>query len=440
MQMGQQMGPPMPPHMQMGQQMPSQMGQQIDNNLNQQIIGKLPQNYNGSIPSDLINNMPMVGGNNSNFELHNIPKYLKKEIVSKTSNINSIAPKQQINKNLIDRKLNKKIMNEVSSKYNGLVPLELINNLPMVGGYSQKKNSKLKNEGGKQLGGSGRIIPSYIDDRNTPFKSKERKVSETTHYKEANFKNQNNAPNNSLFEVKVSNDLIQKPPRRQIVYPHGKIPIVHNFPNNWPYPQNNGYAANTNGINHMYPWLFTQNYETPVINKYNISLGNLNGDPIKIGDLYEDILPTEHYKNTTTTIEERKVISEYVRSRLVSVNDGEDIDITGTYKSGGGANRKNILSYLKLLELNPNHDNELTPNPYTTLPDNMLIYRSCYPIRYNNQNNQITCARTSIGLNLRLYNLNVGELNASQLNSELNRMDYHIWRELAFYELIREDI
>jgi len=148
MQMGQQippmpahmqMGPPMPSHMQMGQQMPSQMGQQIDNNLNQQIIGKLPQNYNGSIPSDLINNMPMVGGNNSNFELHNIPKYLKKEIVSKTSNIKSIAPKQQINKNLIDRKLNKKIMNEVSSKYNGLVPLELINNLPMVGGYSQKK-------------------------------------------------------------------------------------------------------------------------------------------------------------------------------------------------------------------------------------------------------------------------------------------------------------
>ena len=57
-----------------------------------------------------------------------------------------------------------------------------------------------------------------------------------------------------------------------------------------------------------------------------------------------------------------------------------------TTNSSGGLN---LLSYVKFMELNPYHSDKLTNNPYKSLPDRMLIYRSCYPIRFNNVNGLI---------------------------------------------------
>ena len=286
----------------------------------------------------------------------------------------------------------------------------------------KKKTLTKKNQSGSQKGGNGRIIPKYIDEKNTPFKGRERKTLETKHYQEKNPYPQNNTQQEPLVEFKLSKDVIQKPSKPHTMYPSPYIPIQQPFPQNYPYISG-AYPNYMNGMPHMYPWNFTPN-SVPVIKKYNISLSNPAGDHVQISDLYEDMLPTDKFKNTSTSLEERIVIYDYVRSVLVTVNDGEDIDIRG--KNQTGANRKNLFSYLKLLELNPYHNNRLTPNPYVSLPDRMLLYRSCYPIRYNNQNNNITCSRTSIGLNLRIYDMSIGELNASQLYDVLSQNKFDL--------------
>ena len=45
--------------------------------------------------------------------------------------------------------------------------------------------------------------------------------------------------------------------------------------------------------------------------------------------------------------------------KLLIIGDGEDIEISG--KIGTTANRKNLLSYLKLLDLNPYHNSKISP-------------------------------------------------------------------------------
>merc|ERR1711991_182385 len=125
----------------------------------------------------------------------------------------------------------------------------------------------------------------------------------------------------------------------------------------------------------MYPWLYTPN-NVPIIKNYNVSLSNPAGDHIQISDLYEDMLPGDKYKNTSTTLGERLIMTNFVRSVLIRTGDGEDIDINGS-KIKNRANKRNLFSYLKLLELNPYHDDQLSGSPYASLPDKMILYRSC---------------------------------------------------------------
>jgi hypothetical protein len=246
-----------------------------------------------------------------------------------------------------------------------------------------------------------------------------------------------------MIEFKVNGAMLgqQAPvPSYNQIYPSPYVPIQNPLPPEYPYVTgSNPHPYATNGSQHMYPWVFTPN-NVPVIKNYNISLSNPSGDHVQISDLYEDMLPKSKFKNTSITLGERSMIYDYVRATLVSVNDGEDIDITGKIKSGSGANKKNLLSYLKLLELNPYHNNSLTPNPYVSLPDRMILYRSCYPIRFNANSNKISCSRTSIGLNLRIYDVSIAELNASRIYNILSPSKFDLWREISFYETIREEI
>jgi hypothetical protein len=273
----------------------------------------------------------------------------------------------------------------------------------MFGGGPKKKTNNLKNEQGKTLdlyqgGGSGRIIPKYLDEKNTPFRDGERKQLETQHYNEAQMAKPQGTLPQSLVEFKISDAVLQQNPQAQpvsrMIYPSPYVPIQEPFPGNYPYV--------TGQPTNMYPWNYQPN-NVPYIKNYNVSLSNPAGDHIKISDLYEDMLPGKNYKNTSTTLGERLIMTNYVRSVLVRTNDGEDIDINGNIKSK--TNKKNLFSYLKLLELNPYHDDQLSGNPYSSLPDKMVIYRSCYPIRLDQASNKITCSKTSIGLNVRIYDM-----------------------------------
>jgi hypothetical protein len=181
---------------------------------------------------------------------------------------------------------------------------------------------------------------------------------------------------------------------------------------------------------YQHPFLYKPN-EIPVIKNYTINVGGPEDDHAKVSAIYEDILPSKEFVNTSNTLGERLNIYNFVRSIFIRQSDGEDINL------GNGQN--SLLSYLKLMDLNPYSSHHFTENPYKSLPDNMLIYRSCYPIRFDRHTHTVQCASNSIGMNIRIYKLTMAEYNIKKQDSTKYH-EHDIWREVAYYEYIREQV
>ena len=95
--------------------------------------------------------------------------------------------------------------------------------------------------------------------------------------------------------------------------------------------------------------------------------------------------------------------------------------------------------FIKFMDLNPYNSYKFSKNPYKGLPKNMLWYRSCYPIRHDPQGGSVTCAKDSVGVSIRIYKLTTGEYMVNKQNHK-NYLDYETWREIAYYELINNQI
>lgn len=244
----------------------------------------------------------------------------------------------------------------------------------------------------------------------------------------------------TLFEFKINDNVIKYPdPRKppddpmkgilqQGIYPNPYVPIPNPF-----YP---------NMQNPMYPWSYAPN-QIPLIKKYNISISNANGDLTKIHDLFEDALPQVNgiTQKTLTTLSERSIIYQYLRSIFIKHSDGEDIQMGDKYPSNGQRTElTNLLSHIKLMDINPYHFSRVTNNPYSTLPDNFVMFRSCYPIRMNMQNNVVQCALDNIGINIRIYQMSIMDILADKIGKNIEKKDSNVWREIAYYEFIRESI
>ena len=67
-----------------------------------------------------------------------------------------------------------------------------------------------------------------------------------------------------------------------------------------------------------------------------------------------------------------------------------------------------------------------------------MLYNAAYPVKYDD--GKIEIAKYSMGLNLRIYNLSVGALNANGLNSRFSWDNFDVWRELKYYEYVRDEI
>lgn len=174
------------------------------------------------------------------------------------------------------------------------------------------------------------------------------------------------------------------------------------------------------------------NLQVPIIKNYSINVTGPTTDHAKLSAIYEDILPSKQFSNTSNTLGERINIYNFVRSVFVKQGDGEDIDLEGKRENS-------LLNYLKFMELNPYHSSHFTDNPYKSLPDDMLIYRSCYPVRYDKYSGSVQCAINSIGINIRIYRLTIGEYNIKK-QKDTGYHNYNVWREICYYEYIREQI
>ena len=225
----------------------------------------------------------------------------------------------------------------------------------------------------------------------------------------------------TLFEFKINDNVVKVPDNQ----PQGRKeePI---------------YVPMVNPLNPLY-------YQTmnpvPVIKKYNISISNTNGDYVKLHNLFEDVLPQVNgiTQKTLTTLKERSTIYQYLRSIFIKHNDGEDIILDGT-KSIENVRTEltSLLSHIKMMDMNPYHFSRITNNPYGTLPDNFIMFRSCYPIRYNNT--AVSCALDNIGINIRIYQMKVYDILADNISDKIKKVECDLWREIAYYEFIREEI
>lgn len=224
----------------------------------------------------------------------------------------------------------------------------------------------------------------------------------------------------------------QQPPKSnappKTINPAMYVPM--NLPVAGPYtpPQYSGFPPQYNPYWPMY----SPQLVNPVIKQYSINNAPfLETTTLKTGSIREDVLPKQ-MSNTSNTLGERLNIHSFVRSVFIKTYDGEDIDIDGQ-----GTN--SILRYLKFLELNPYSPESNVNNPYMGMPTDMLLYRSCYPIKYDDKTNSLQCSPNSLGMNVRIYTLSFAEYNIKKLSSH-DFYDFDIWREMAYYEYIRENI
>jgi len=117
---------------------------------------------------------------------------------------------------------------------------------------------------------------------------------------------------------------------------------------------------------------------------------------------------------------------------MFSQGDGKNVGLDGKSEDS-------LLSHLKFMDLNPYNTYKLSLNPYKGLPLGFLIYRSCYPIRYDSTGSSVICAKNSVGMNIRIYKMTQGSYTVNS-QSEKKFTDFEEWREMSFYEYVRDHI
>ncbi len=197
---------------------------------------------------------------------------------------------------------------------------------------------------------------------------------------------------------------------------------------------------------------FMKNFYTPFIYKdYNINIGGPAGDDQKASMIYEDILPAPEIFTSYKTLRERNNLVDYVRSTFISTGDGEFIEFDGSKNS--------LVARLKLLELAPFGTNPFNSNPYYNLPQDLHIYKSCYPIVLDKKDSSTKCQKNSVGMIVRIYKINKEELYSRlpQLFEEIVKdktstgpisfsqkpkpsTDFDVWREEIYYNFVRNSI
>ena len=99
--------------------------------------------------------------------------------------------------------------------------------------------------------------------------------------------------------------------------------------------------------------------------------------------------------------------------------------------------KRSLLSYIRLLELNPYN---ISNNPYLSLSKGFLLYNSAYPIRYDQTKNNLSIAKKALGVNVRIYELSEGAFRSNQLNDQIDQYNFDVWREMQYYNYVREEI
>jgi len=251
---------------------------------------------------------------------------------------------------------------------------------------------------------------NYKTNKNNPFMTNDEK---NVNYKRSLDEPQPDKP--ILLEQKIYDrqDISQKPDKHQATI----IPVYDN--DKYKYG-----LTNTMGLDSF--------VTAPINNNYKITLSNPLGNYTTINKIFEDILPgnTNSASNyTAITLYERTNLITFLRNSLLQINDGEDTHLSKD---------KTFLSYIKLLDINPYTSNK--KNPYYNLPKNFIVYRAGYPIKLNKKTKEVELSKHAMGINVRVYMMTIGDYNIYNLNNQIDSDDSDLWRELKYYDFIKNQI
>lgn len=321
------------------------------------------------------------------------------------SELNSNKSELYNNKKIIQKKYKR----EIRTNYNTIL---LSDNENILGNQNKinKENKinhfenirKLKDI---NLVGGANVETPFKHEKNTPFLTNDEKNT----FKKRNAENPPKEPpillQQTIYDTNKNQPSKQEPPPAYVPVYDSTGQVISGMPQIGPNPT----------------------YSQPFQKLYNINLANPIGNYTSINKVFEDILPGDPRSLTFSTLYERHELIKWMRSIILEINDGEEMDITG--------GKNSLLSFIKLMDLNPY---SLSDNPYKELAYNFMLYRAAYPIRYEKHNLQ--AANNSIGINVRIYNMSLGEVRAETINNNINRHDFNLWREIDYYKFIKTDI
>jgi hypothetical protein len=259
-------------------------------------------------------------------------------------------------------------------------------------------------------------IPEYKEPMNNPMISNEQK---RIFYDNKNAQGPRTDPN-QLINLQIYQPKSKPPPSS-----NRPNPAVF-YPNYVPNPFDPiSYAHNHQNV------AYGAQFQQPIFKEYNINIGGIAGSQLRTAMFFEDALPVKNVSGTFCSIGERVTMYESIRSNLFSSGDGKDVPIEN--------DSYNLLSHLKLMDMNPYNASRFFKNPYKGLPFGFLLYRSCYPMRHDFKSANGICAPNSTGVNVRIYRLTEGTYMVNKQNITCIS-DHDEWRDMAFYNFIKEHI
>ena len=268
-----------------------------------------------------------------------------------------------------------------------------------------KKESKNNTRYIKQSGGEDRMIKKpYRTEANTPYLSNDQRETYSKKMAEAPpKKEQPLLLEQKIYDTTKRDEKSKFPPTSIPAYDAGEM------------------------IGKMFPYAQPQSKnQAPIQKIYNVNLANPVGDHTTINRIYEDVLPGTPNAYSAISVYERQELVNFLRNIMLENVDGEEMTITGSSKS--------ILSYIKLLEINPY---TLQKNPYNDLPMDFLIYRSSYPVRFNESTSTIGMAKSSMGINMRIYRMSIGSM-ACQNIQDVSADMFDVWRDIKYYNQVKQ--
>ena len=172
------------------------------------------------------------------------------------------------------------------------------------------------------------------------------------------------------------------------------------------------------------------NLMTPVFNNITLNPNDPFQNHAAIAPVVEMMLPINNISSVTNTLKDRKLLINFIKSTLLFNTDGLIVD-KNKYSI------KRLFRTIKTVKLNPyvNPSTYGKQSPYD-LPNNYIIYKSCFPIK--NINNVIKCDKNSTFLNIKMYCITRGELINRLDESKISQSK--ALSEIAYYTYIKNNI